>query len=212
MNEPRHSVAHRSEADDDRLFAPAAARNADAIVKALVPHLPKTGFVLEVASGTGEHVIALATQTPHLAWQPTEIDEERLKSIAAWIGYTGATNVKPPRRYDAVQTPWPGPQANAVFLSNLLHLLSEADAMALLANLSNALSPSGVLALYGPFKRGDAYASEGDERFDATIRAERPLAGYKSIDWVNGQCMKNGLTAVEQISMPANNLMTLWQR
>ncbi|MGD1888466.1 MAG: DUF938 domain-containing protein [Cohaesibacteraceae bacterium] len=212
MTEPRHSFAEKREPSDDRLFAPAAARNIGPIIDALVPHLPEKGMVLEVASGTGEHVIALAEATPHLSWQPTDVDPERLKSIAAWITHAGTSNIEAPIAFDAVKTPWPGEPANAVFLANLLHLISDADAQALLANLANALQSEGILALYGPFKRGEDYASEGDQRFDAAIRAERPSAGYKSIDWVENQCMENKLSRIAQVAMPANNLMTLWRR
>ena len=42
--------------------APAAARNRDAIAQVLADVLPETGLVLEVASGTGEHVAAFAQQ------------------------------------------------------------------------------------------------------------------------------------------------------
>ena len=212
MTEMRHSVANKQDSDDDRLFAPAAARNAGPIVKALIPHLPQTGYAMEVASGTGEHVVALAAATPGLVWQPTDIDPERLKSIAAWTRHAGAATIKPPVHFDAVADPWSGEPANAVFLSNLLHLISAEDAKALLRHLAEALAPDGILALYGPFKRGDAYASEGDARFDASIKAERPAAGYKSIEWVDAECSANGLRAVEQIAMPANNLMTVWRR
>ena len=212
MDEPRHSVTERGATGDARLFAPAAARNTGPIVEALVPHLPSSGLALEVASGTGEHVIALAAATPSLTWQTTEVDPERLASIAAWTAHAAAPNIHPPMEFDAVSSSWLGQPADAVFLANLLHLISEPDTSMLVTNLANALAPGGVLALYGPFKRGTAYASEGDERFDAAIQAERPLAGYKSIDWVDKQCETNGLTHVAQNAMPANNLLTLWQR
>ncbi|MEL6227085.1 MAG: DUF938 domain-containing protein, partial [Pseudomonadota bacterium] len=42
--------------DDARRFAPAAARNRDPIRDVLSEILPKRGHVLEVASGSGEHV------------------------------------------------------------------------------------------------------------------------------------------------------------
>ncbi|CAN0602823.1 unnamed protein product, partial [Ectocarpus sp. 12 AP-2014] len=84
MADMQHSVAHQGETDDGRLFAPAAARNADAIIEALAPHLPTSGNALEVASGTGEHIVRLAQTTPDLAWHPSDIDAERLTSITAW--------------------------------------------------------------------------------------------------------------------------------
>ncbi|MEO0385368.1 MAG: DUF938 domain-containing protein [Pseudomonadota bacterium] len=211
MADMQHSVAHQGEADDGRLFAPAAARNADAILATLTPHLPSSGYALEVASGTGEHVIALAKATPNVIWQPTDIAVERLESIAAWTAHSDLPNIAPPLSYNAVETVWPGPPMNAVFLSNLTHLISNEACERLLTNLSNALAPGGLLAIYGPFKRGPDYASEGDMRFDASIRAERPEAGYKDIGWVENQLATHRLRHQDTVAMPANNLLTLWK-
>ncbi|MFN3172092.1 MAG: DUF938 domain-containing protein [Hyphomicrobiales bacterium] len=211
MSDIQHSVANQGEADDGRLFAPAAARNADAILTTLTPHLPSSGYALEVASGTGEHVIALAKACPDLIWQPTDIDDERLESIAAWIAHSGLPNVAPPLYYNAVETTWPGPPMGAVFLSNLTHLISEGAAKTMLAHIAGALASGGLLAIYGPFKRGTNYASEGDARFDASIRAERPEAGYKDIGWVEAELLGHNLMKHDTLAMPANNLMTLWR-
>jgi trans-aconitate methyltransferase len=196
---------------DGRLFAPAAARNADAILAALVPHLPVSGNALEVASGTGEHVVRLAEATPGLTWQPTDIDPERLASIAAWTAHSGATNIQTPRAYNAVEEVWPGAPMDALYLSNLTHLISTKAADTLLSHLAGALTPGGLLAVYGPFKRGTGYASQGDERFDAAIRAQNPEAGYKDIGWVELELSGHRLIKHDTLAMPANNLLMLWR-
>lgn len=212
MANEQHSVAHAGQTGDGRLFAPAAARNAHAIVDALVPHLPTTGNALEIASGTGEHVVKLAAATPNLVWQPTDIDPERLASIAAWTTHTSTPNILPPQAYNAVTDPWPGAPMDAVFLSNLTHLISTPQAEALLAHLADALATNGLLTIYGPFLRGHTFASEGDERFDASIRAQMPEAGYKDIGWIESRLIAHALQKVDTLPMPANNLMTLWKR
>jgi hypothetical protein len=206
------SFATRGDADDGRLFAPAAARNAEAILAALVPHLPSSGKALEVASGTGEHVVRLAEAAPGLVWHPSDIDPERLTSITAWTIHSGTTNIRPPFAYNPVEEAWPGAPMDAVYLSNLIHLISTEAARSLLSHLAGALAPGGLIAIYGPFKRGTAYASDGDERFDAAIRAERPDAGYKDIGWVEMELSGHRLIRHNTLAMPANNLMTLWTR
>ena len=45
---------------DPRQYAPAAARNAAPILDVLSRHLPAAGTILEVGSGTGQHVVAFA--------------------------------------------------------------------------------------------------------------------------------------------------------
>lgn len=212
MTDIRHSVANRPEPDDDRLFAPAAARNVDAIIKALSPHLPKAGNALEIASGTGEHITRLAEARPGLVWHPSDIKPERLRSIAAWTAHSRLTNIQPPRSYNAATDAWNGPSLDAIFLSNLLHLVSKEATQAVLSHIASALAPDGKAAIYGPFLRGTHFASEGDEHFDAAIRAENPSSGYKDIGWVESLLESHDLTHQDTITMPANNLLTIWQR
>ncbi|MEM6382217.1 MAG: DUF938 domain-containing protein [Pseudomonadota bacterium] len=214
MNEtPRHSVAlPTGETGDHRLFAPAAARNIGPIIDGLRQFVPETGFALEIASGTGEHVVAFSTAFPRLRWQPTDVDPARLASIEAWTHYAKADQVLPPVAFDAAQEQWLGPKTDVVFLSNLLHLVSAADARSIVDCMAAALAPGGVLAIYGPFLRESGYASAGDERFDAAIRAENHDAGYKSITSTEDHLLALGLTRCDCLSMPANNLMSVWKR
>ena len=79
-------------------------------------------------------------------------------------------------------------------------------------HMAAALNTGGLLAIYGPFKRGDAFVSAGDERFDAAIRAERPQAGYKDVEWAEGEIAGQGLAFIAREPMPANNLLLLWRK
>ena len=67
-----------------RRQAPAAARNVEPIGQVMDEWLPKSGSVLEIASGTGEHALAFARRFPALSWQPSDSDPLALASIAAW--------------------------------------------------------------------------------------------------------------------------------
>ncbi len=212
QSKPKHSFAQPGTQDDGRLYAPAVARNADALLEAIQPFLPGSGTVLEIASGTGEHAVKFAAAAPQLTWQPTDIDPERLASIRAWTKATGAANVAEPRAYNAITQAWQGEAVQGVFLANLIHLISKDDTERLLGHMADALSAEGLALIYGPFLRGTAYASEGDERFDASIQAQMPEAGYKDIGWIE-QCLReHGLDRVDRIDMPANNLLTVWRR
>ena len=56
--------------NDARRHAPAAARNRDAILEVLNRHLPESGLVLEIASGSGEHVVHFACASSPLLPRP----------------------------------------------------------------------------------------------------------------------------------------------
>ena len=65
---------HADELPDGRLVVSSADRNREPILKVLERVLPKTGLVLEVASGTGQHVVHFAHALKGLIWQPTDMD------------------------------------------------------------------------------------------------------------------------------------------
>ena len=81
--------------------APATARNRDAIAAVLADWLPASGIMLEVASGSGEHVVHFAAAFPHLAWQPSDPDPAGLASIAVWRAEAALANIAPPLALDA---------------------------------------------------------------------------------------------------------------
>ena len=75
-----------------------------------------------------------------------------------------------------------------------------------------ALAPGGRFVLYGPFLRNGETTSDGDARFHASLRAADPEVGYKDdfdiVDWLHAA----GLTLVEVVEMPANNLAFVSER
>jgi Protein of unknown function (DUF938) len=71
---------------DDRQYAPATVRNRDFILDVLRDVLPKTGVILEIASGSGEHIVHFAKNLPSLVFQPSDPDADARLSVAAWGG------------------------------------------------------------------------------------------------------------------------------
>ncbi|WP_435661609.1 DUF938 domain-containing protein [Leisingera caerulea] len=194
--------------EDGKLFAPAAARNCDVLCDLLAEVAPATGRALELASGTGQHAVAYAARLPGLAWQPSEVEEVRLDSIRAYAGESGLRNILPPVQLDATTPGWGAahPGQDLIVLVNLLHLISEDEARALIREAAAALAPGGRFVLYGPFLRGGELTSDGDRAFHAALCAHDPEIGYKDdfdvIDWLHGA----GLELLHAVEMPANNL------
>ena len=52
--------------------------------------------MLEVASGTGQHVLHFARSFPGLDWQPSDPDPDNRQSIEAWCRDAGLPNLQPP--------------------------------------------------------------------------------------------------------------------
>jgi hypothetical protein len=51
---------------DDRQYPPATLRNRDFILDVLRDALPMTGVILEIASGSGEHIVHFQPSDPEL--------------------------------------------------------------------------------------------------------------------------------------------------
>src|SRR6476660_1606431 len=84
-----------------------AERNKGPILEVLSRVLPRRGVVLEIASGTGQHVLHFAKALPGLAWQPSDPDPELRESIALRVKEQQLANVNPPVDLDVIRLPWP---------------------------------------------------------------------------------------------------------
>ncbi|MGC9369845.1 MAG: DUF938 domain-containing protein [Paracoccaceae bacterium] len=205
------TVAMGESSADGRRFAPSAGRNAGPILGLLTREAPAKGRALEIASGTGQHVRAFAEALPRLRWQPSDLAPENLASIRAWAAAAGLDNLADPILLDAARTGWASDLAplDLIVTVNLLHLISHPEAQALITEVGRALASGGLLFLYGPFRRAQGFASEGDANFDARLREQDPEIGYKSVNEVTGWLRAAGLQDIRTVEMPANNLTFL---
>lgn len=199
---------------DARLSSPSAARNLEPITGLLRRHAARQGRALELASGTGEHVLAFAAALPGLTWQPSDIAPERLASIDAWAAQAALPNLRPAIRLDATAPGWGATHAgqDLIVLINLLHLVSNAEARVLIAGLAAALAPGGRAVLYGPFLRDGRATSPGDARFHAALHAADAEVGYKDAADVADWLRAARLRSIETAAMPANNLAFVAER
>jgi len=159
---------------DPRRFAPAVARNRDPILDAIRRHLPATGLVLEVASGSGEHAVHFAAALPGLDFQPSDPEAGARASIDAWAAASGLANIRPALALDAAAPAWPVAAADAVVGINMIHIAPWAAAEGLMRGAAAILPPGAPLILYGPYRRGGAHTAPSNAAFDADLRARDP--------------------------------------
>lgn len=197
---------------DARETAPAAERNKQPILEVLARILPPRGLVLEIGSGTGQHVAHFAQALPALTFQPSEMDMERHASIAAWTAAASLSNVKPPLAIDVMKRPWPVSAADAVVCINVIHVSPWEATLALMAGAGTILPVGGVLVTYGPYMRSGAHTAQSNEAFDESLRARNPLWGVRDIDRMVEAAANDGLALEEAIPMPANNFTLVWRR
>jgi SAM-dependent methyltransferase len=196
--------------DDARRFAPATERNKEPILAMLERHLPGTGVVLEIASGTGQHVAHFATSLPALTWQPSDADEAARASIQAWSD--NLANVRAPIALDVRNQPWPVSDIEAVLCINMIHIAPWEATEALLRGAKDVLRSGGLLLLYGPYRRFGRHTADSNEAFDASLRARNPAWGVRDLEAVVELAGKIGFSLTAIVDMPANNLGVVLRR
>lgn len=197
--------------EEVKRHAPATLRNRDAIVDVLDDWLPGSGTVLEVASGSGEHVTHFAERFPALHWQPSDPDPEALASITAWCGESGLANLATPVGLDAAAPDWPVAHAAAVVCINMVHISPWNATLGLLAGAARLLPRGGPLILYGPYLESHVDTAASNRAFDQSLRARNPAWGLRDTAIVQGAAAEVGLNFAERRAMPANNLMLLFR-
>lgn len=223
-------------APDARRYSDAAARNTAPILAALGPWLSqRAGAALEIGSGGGQHILALAEAAPQLSWTPSDPDPAARASVDAWAAHARAQgrpslNVRPAVAIDAAAADWPadwaadgaaartdeGPDAPAalavIFAANVIHIAPWAVAEGLFAGAGRWLARDGGLALYGPFSDGGVHTAPSNAAFDAALRRRDPRWGVRDLTELDALAAGAGLYRAETLALPANNRILLYER
>jgi SAM-dependent methyltransferase len=200
------------ELPDGRLVVSSAERNRGPILKVLERVLPKTGLVLEIASGTGQHVVHFAQALKGLSWQPTDMDAGCRRSISGWLATAELANVRQPLDLDVRALPWRVPTLDAIVCLNLIHIAPWSVATALFAGAGLALRETGLLYLYGPYSVQGRHTAPSNAAFDSALRAENPEWGVRDLKEVESLAKDQGFDLAETIEMPSNNFSVLFRK
>ena len=197
---------------DPRRSAPHVARNAGPITEVLRTILPAGGLALEVASGTGEHILHFAREFPNLLWQPSDPEPAALRSIEAWRAASGLPNLLPPIALDARAADWPVARADAMLAINMIHISPWAATLGLMRGAGRLLTPGAPLYLYGAYRRAGVTTAPSNEAFDAGLSARDREWGLRNLEDVVSAAEKQGLRLDEVAEMPANNLSVVLRK
>jgi len=203
--------------DDGRLDFPATGRNKDALWAVYDRWLPREGVVLELASGSGQHVVHFAeaskAQRPNLRFVPSDPEAQHRRSIAAWTQLAGLEErVAEPLDIDVTSTDWGIDEIDAISCINMIHIAPWAACEGLFEGASRRLGRGAPLCLYGPFMRDGRHTAPSNEAFDARLRARNPAWGVRDLDEVAARAAELGFALGEVVQMPANNLSVRFDR
>lgn len=205
--------------------APAVLKNREPIFSVIGPILsePEVGGdyngVLEIGSGTGEHAIFFAERLPHVRWFTSDLQINH-QYIQSWLNEAKLPNTVPPLELDASAEAWSLPEElsrslSAVFLANVLHIVSWELCQALFKHIGHSLrqspAPSRHFLTYGPFNFDNKYTSESNEKFDEWLKARDPNSAIRNFEDIVALADAEGLKLVKDHAMPANNRLLHFQ-
>ena len=194
------------------LLSPAAERNKGPILDVLRVVLPASGCVLEIASGTGQHVAHFAAALPGLEWQPSEANPAARDVLAAHLADVRLPNVRAPVVFnvaDCCGSPV-GPVA-AMLCINMIHIAPYLATAQLFFRANVLLDPGGVIVLYGPFREDGRHTAPSNEAFDASLRERNPEWGVRDLEDVTYIAEMAGLARTRVERLPANNLAVVFE-
>jgi len=190
-----------------------ALRNRDPILQVLQSQLGEApGRILEIASGTGEHVAHFAAALPHFDFQPSDIAPERRASIDTHA--QGLANIRPAIALDTT-TDWTSDLPKSAFAAivciNMIHIAPWQACLGLLRGSATLLQPGGMLLLYGPYRVNGMDTAPSNADFDADLRRRDPAWGVRDLEAVTEVAASHGFAPPGTFAMPANNLCVLFR-
>ena len=200
---------------DARQHAPATERNRQPILEILKQVIAPGSNILEIASGTGEHGVFLASHLRSCRWLPSDINPQARASIVAWKDATKVDNLELPLSIDVMQKNWQEQitaDITAIANINMIHISPWAACLGLMSGAEELLKPGGILYLYGPYKRDGKHTSKSNISFDLSLRDRNPQWGIRDLEAVIAAAAAAQLSLQQIVEMPANNLSVIFSR
>ena len=194
----------------DKPSAPSCERNRDPILEVLRTIFADRRQVLEIGSGTGQHAVHFAAALPQLQWQCTD-RADNLPGIRLWLDEAALPNTPAPFALD-VAGRWPTQRYDAVFSANTLHIMSWDEVELLFGQLAQVTTLGALFVVYGPFNYHGRYTSDSNASFDDWLQTRGPHMRIRDAEAVDALAEIAGFDLIDDLAMPANNRLRIWQR
>ncbi len=189
-------------------FSKACENNKTPILSHLEKWLKNEDIVLEIGSGTGQHIAFFAEHLKSITWQPSDLNPQ-YDSINAWVAKQ--KNVLPTIDLDVTHSHWIDQKYHAIYTANTFHIMSW-DTVKIFLNVVNQyLFQNGLFIVYGPFNYNGEYTSDSNQQFDQWLKERDSLSGLRDFTEINKIAQSKNLNLLEDNAMPANNRLLVWR-
>lgn len=192
-------------------FSQACENNKQPILDILNSAFTNQKHVLEIGSGSGQHAVYLAKNLPTITWQTSDLLINHL-GINQWIDDFYTPNIKRPIVVDLAQDHPLLDKVDTIFTANTLHIISWPLVQNFFKLVEDQLPSEGILCIYGPFNYQGEYTCESNENFDIWLKKRDKDSGIRDIEAVCQLATKSGLSLKEDIAMPANNRILVFNK
>ncbi|MDG1732566.1 MAG: DUF938 domain-containing protein [Thalassotalea sp.] len=193
-------------------FSPSCERNQEAIFERLLPYIPSSAAVLEIGSYSGQHAIHFCQNRPDLIWQASD-QSQYISGLKQNFSMANLANIISPIEINVdVAEHWPKQKFDVIYSANTLHIMSWQQVKRMFDNMATCLKENTLVCIYGPFKYNSKYTSASNEEFQQWLQARDPLSGVRDFEAIALLAQKSGLQLVQDIKMPANNQLLIWQK
>lgn len=192
----------------------ACLRNQQPILEVLGRYFTKESGVLELACGTAQHAVHMATHLPHLTWYATDT-LDKLEGANLWIEEANLSNLGLAQLLDVNNLPWNTVTSKSIsygYCANLIHFISPKTAQNVFKGMKNILATGGLFAIYGPINE-QGFTSKGNKNLDLWLKEDiNPLAGIKELDDICAWAQEQGFILISKEAMPANNYLLFFRK
>ncbi|CAJ0572715.1 unnamed protein product, partial [Mesorhabditis spiculigera] len=203
------------------LRAAAAERNQGPIAEVLKQYLKGKLKLLEIASGTGQHLAHFAEVFPEVDFQPSECEPRSIHSIVAYVDHLKLANFRVPLFVDVSKKPgqWALPddyapqKVDVLYSANMIHISSNAAVSGLFEAAGYLLKPdTGLLITYGPYAKDGKISPQSNIDFDASLKERNAEWGLRDVSYLKKVAADNGLQFEHMHDMPANNNILVFRK
>lgn len=191
-------------------FAESCEQNKHVIFDVIKQEFAECSKILEIGSGTGQHAVYFCQHLLHLTWQPSE-QAENIPGIMEWLKDYPHDNIANPIELN-VERNWPQSTFDGVFSANTSHIMHWPQVIKMFQGIGQVLEPGGVFCLYGPFNYNQKYTSDSNRNFDLWLKEQDPERGIRDFDDLNELAINNQLRIKNDVEMPANNRILVWEK
>lgn len=199
---------------DPRHDTPSFYRNIEPITQKLHEILRvDCNHILEIGSGSGQHVARFSREFPKFQFQPTEYELSNVRSINSWC--EGLDNVSPALQLDVTQAVWfnqDTPKFDTLFCSNVIHITPWEITGSLFKGANTVMNKQCQLLFYGPYKIDGKQTAESNVEFDLWLKEKDASFGIRDISDVEDEAKNHGFRLENKHVMPANNFIMEFKR